>query len=138
MSAPATSVVLPPEQQRQLTELALASPAVEVCALLGGCGQHLQTVYPVRNVAARPAAEFLFDAEGQIAAMKAMRATGEELRGIFHSHPASPAEPSATDRARAAYPDVYYLILSLASNSPVLRGFYFDGSQFHAVDIEAG
>ena len=34
--------------------------------------------------------------------------------GIFHSHVASPAEPSVTDIGLAFYPDALYLICSLA------------------------
>ena len=49
----------------------------------------------------------------QVAAMKTMRESGEELFAIYHSHPNAPAIPSARDIEQAAYPDAYYLIISL-------------------------
>lgn len=131
------TVYLPAALALRLTDMARATPAVEVCALLGGNGNHLQQVYPVINVAADPAREYWVDAQDQIAAMRRMRAAGETLRGIFHSHPASEPVPSATDRDRAAYPGVYYLILSLATDVPQLRAFYFDGRDFLPVNVES-
>jgi proteasome lid subunit RPN8/RPN11 len=53
------------------------------------------------------------------------------LVGIYHSHPTSPAAPSARDLAEAAYPGVAYLIVSLqTADAPVLAGFLFNGSNF--------
>lgn len=135
MTEVADFIVLPLEQHQRLVKLAVSMPAEEVCALLGGHEHHLDHVYPVRNVADRPAAEFLLEPEGQIAAMKTMREAGESMRGIFHSHPAASAEPSPTDREQAAYADVYYLILSLLDKPPVMKAFYFDGVDFHPVAL---
>lgn len=70
------------------------------------------------------------DAEEQIRAMRHMRLAGETLIGIFHTHPDSPAAPSAKDRELAAYPGVVYLILSLAGKTPVLKAYYYDGKTF--------
>jgi len=117
--------------------MARATPRVEVCALLGGKDNQLTSIYPVTNIADDPTTCFLLDPEGQIDAMKAIRQAGEDLRGIFHSHPASAATPSATDQAMASYPDVYYIIVSLVANQPELQVHYYDGSTFTAVDIDS-
>jgi len=135
VAAAADTLVLSASLRRSLAVMAQASPEAEACALLGGQHNVITSVYPVINVAAEPADAFLLDAEEQIAAMKMMREAGESLRGIFHSHPRSPAEPSATDRALAAYPDVYYLIASLLPDPPTLRAWFYDGNGFHEVDI---
>jgi proteasome lid subunit RPN8/RPN11 len=43
---------------------------------------------------------------------------------IYHSHPETPAYPSATDVANAFYPDSYYVICSLEHpEAPYLRAF---------------
>ncbi|MBF8269267.1 MAG: hypothetical protein HW386_976, partial [Gammaproteobacteria bacterium] len=68
-------------------EHALASPDREVCGLLGGVQEKLTTYYPVKNIAADQGSEFLMDPAEQIGIMKQLRATGESLVGIFHSHP---------------------------------------------------
>ena len=46
--------------------------------------------------------------------MLAIDDADEVVWGIFHSHVASPPEPSMTDVGLAAYPDALYLIGSLA------------------------
>jgi proteasome lid subunit RPN8/RPN11 len=49
----------------------------------------------------------------QLSAIKEMRESGEELFAIYHSHPTAPATPSASDIEQSAYPEAYYLIISL-------------------------
>lgn len=130
------ALILPPVIAEQLTALALANPQAEVCGLLGGKANLIRSFYPVTNVAPDPAREFLLDARGQINAMRKIRQQEESLRAIFHSHPAGPAEPSATDRQRAAYSDVYYIIVSLSKAPATLKAFYFDGREFQPTDIQ--
>ncbi|MGL4649258.1 MAG: Mov34/MPN/PAD-1 family protein, partial [Caldilineaceae bacterium] len=49
---------------------------------------------------------------------------GEEMMGIYHSHPVSVAEPSATDAWNAHYPDAVYFICSLEfDDAPVIRAW---------------
>ncbi len=43
--------------------------------------------------------------------------------GIYHSHPRSAAEPSQTDINLAYYPHWIYVIVSLASDEPEVRGW---------------
>ena len=129
-------VILPNSLRRQLLEQALANPHREVCGLLGGCGQALLSYYPVRNIAADPANEFLMDPAGQIGVMKQLRASGEQLLGIFHTHPTTTARPSARDERLAYYPDTIYFILSLMTSPPDLRAYYFDGERFSERPIQ--
>ena len=49
---------------------------------------------------------------------------GDEMMGIYHSHPVSVAYPSATDAWNAHYPDSIYFICSLQhDDDPVIRAF---------------
>lgn len=102
----------------------------EVCGLLGGTELQAASFYPVKNIAADTASEFLMDPEQHIEAIRSMRLSGESLVGIFHTHPDSPAVPSAEDLQQAAYPGTVYLILSLADRAPVLKAYYYDGQKF--------
>ena len=43
---------------------------------------------------------------------------GEELVGIYHSHPRSPAYPSPTDRREAHWPAAAYVLVSLRDADP--------------------
>jgi len=138
MASAAPAVVISAPLRHSLTVMTRASPAIETCALLGGTNNVITSIYPVANVAADPAIAFLFDAVGQIEAMRMMREAGESLRGIFHSHPDTAAEPSETDKALAAYADVYYLIASLTGVTVDLQAWYYDGRDFMQVAIDNG
>jgi proteasome lid subunit RPN8/RPN11 len=58
-------------------------------------------------------------------AQQEARAAGMEVIGYYHSHPDSPAVPSAVD-LEAAWPGVSYLIASLAGGDLELRGWRLD------------
>nr|WP_100867168.1 M67 family metallopeptidase [Novosphingobium kunmingense] len=82
-------------------EATLADP-LECCGLLLGRGGRIDSVVPAANVHPDPARHFEIDPAALIAAHKAERAGGPQIVGYYHSHPAGPAEPSATDRAQAS------------------------------------
>lgn len=121
-----------------MLEHARSSPGREVCGLIGGSAGRPASYYPVENDAPDPGRRFLMHPEAQLHTMRRMRDAGEELLGIFHSHPGSPAEPSATDRELACYPDVVYFIASLLPGTPELRAWYFDGADFKELPAAAG
>jgi proteasome lid subunit RPN8/RPN11 len=52
------------------------------------------------------------DPEELFAGFKKIDSFGLELVGIYHSHPAGPAEPSLKDMAEAISPDIVYVILA--------------------------
>jgi [CysO sulfur-carrier protein]-S-L-cysteine hydrolase len=97
----------------QLLHLAQQSPNSEICGFIGSRNGLPTSCYPIKNIAEHPEQRFLFDPDQQIAAMKKMRETDEQLFAIYHSHPTTPAKPSSTDLELAAYPEAYYLIISL-------------------------
>ena len=101
-----------------------------MCGLIGGARGRPVSYYPVPNDAPDPGRRFLMQPEAQVDAMRRMRNAGEELLGIFHSHPESRAEPSDVDRDLAFYPDVVYFIASLVPGAQELRAWYFDGAKF--------
>ncbi len=77
---------------------------------------------------------YIMDPVQQLRAFKQMRAEGIELLAIYHSHPHSPAYPSATDVRLAVYPDVHYLIVSL-EKGPDVRAFRIVGRQITETGI---
>lgn len=101
-----------------------ASPA-ECCGLIGGDGDNrAQTVYRLRNVAINPLVGYEAAPEELFAAQRAMRERGEELLGIYHSHPrSSEPTPSATDVRLAYYPSAIYFIIGLSASDETLRAF---------------
>ena len=99
----------------------------ECCGLVGGQGERALTVYRLRNVASDPLSAYEGAPAELFAAQRAMRARGEELIAIYHSHPrAKQPVPSETDVRLAFYPAALYLIIGLGAAAPVLGAFRID------------
>jgi proteasome lid subunit RPN8/RPN11 len=118
----------------------------ECCGLLGGKYGVATACYPIENLPSdHPAVadlnlptdrrlRYVMDPVGQLQAFKTMRETETELVAIYHSHPHTPAFPSATD-VRLAFSDVHYLIVSLAALLPVIRAFRISEGQIAEDEI---
>ncbi len=94
----------------------------EVCGLIAGRQGIGAVLYRGRNVAPAPQVSFELDADTLLRQVE-FEEQGLELVAIYHSHPAGPAEPSASDAALAVYPEAAALICSLAGPEPTLRAF---------------
>ena len=99
-----------------------AAPA-ECCGLLLGSPASIVEAARTRNIAEDPDSRFLIDPKDHIDGRKEARRRSLEVVGFYHSHPRSPAEPSARDREEAGYPDDLYLIVSLFAKPPEIRVF---------------
>jgi len=133
-----SEIRLPRKLTNRLLHLAQISPDSEICGLIGANsdGQPV-TCYPIANSADTPQNRFLLDAGQQIAAMKQMRDRHESLFAIYHSHPHTPALPSATDVEQAAYPEALHLIISLNTKGVLeLRGFEIRDQQISECILE--
>lgn len=101
-----------------------ADPA-ECCGLIGGLSDgRARSVYRLRNVAQDSLIAYETAPEELFAAQKLMRERGEQLLGIYHSHPRSDEPlPSETDVRLAYYPSATYFIIGLSGESATLRAF---------------
>ncbi len=116
-------IELPRALVMALLHEAQRSPHHEICGLIAVRGQSLRPV-PVRNAAADRRRLFDMDERELIDAMKTMRANGEALFAIYHSHPDAAPAPSLTDIERAGYPDALHLIISLETKGVLqMRGW---------------
>lgn len=106
----------------EMIKHARAEAPLEAGGLLAGSDSTVERVYPVRNVD-RSETSFLLDPEEQYRVFVEIEALGQELVGIYHSHPRGPAYPSARDVDMAYYPDAVYVIVSLAGHRPEVRAF---------------
>lgn len=91
---------------------AAQTPDSEVCGLLFGTVERVDTIQPCANVADSPATRFEIDPAALIAAHKAERAGGPKLIGHYHSHPGGLCAPSEADRAEALETGQYWLIIA--------------------------
>lgn len=74
----------------------------EACGILLGTVELITGFIRTENVHPTPATRFEIDPQALIDAHRAARDGGPQVVGYFHSHPAGPAEPSATDALMAA------------------------------------
>jgi proteasome lid subunit RPN8/RPN11 len=110
--------------QAVFAHAAQAAPE-ECCGLFGGDqGGEVVTIYKLRNVSTHKVDSYEAAPEDLFAAQRQMRERGEQLLGIYHSHPrsAEPA-PSQTDVRLAYYPQAVYFIVGFDGGQPVMRAF---------------
>ena len=108
---------------------------LECCGLLAARGGIVDECIPARNLKASPVA-FLVDPADHFAALKRTRGDGRDIVGAYHSHPTSPAVPSPTDLAEAHYEDYLYVIVSLSTPIPEVRGYRLVSGRFEEVWLE--
>ncbi|MEO2054014.1 MAG: M67 family metallopeptidase [Nitrospira sp.] len=133
----------------QMISHAQSDAPFECCGLLAGKEGKIEEIYPIANLPADDPKiadmqvpqdrrfRYVMDPKEQLKAFKAMRKNGTELSGIYHSHPHSPATPSATDVRLAFYPEVTYLIISLEiKEKPEVRGFQIVNEKITEIVIE--
>ena len=95
------------------------------CGLVGGAiDGRARNVYRLRNVAPAPLVAYEAAPQELFAAQRLMRERGEQLLGIYHSHPHSGEPvPSETDVRLAYYPAAVYFIIGLRGGVATLRAF---------------
>jgi [CysO sulfur-carrier protein]-S-L-cysteine hydrolase len=109
--------------ERILAHAAEAKPN-ECCGLIGGQDDKARNTYPMQNVAQNPQLAYEAAPEDLFAAQREMRERGEQLLGIYHSHPRSAQpSPSQTDVRLAYYPQAVYFIVGFDNGHPVMRAF---------------
>jgi proteasome lid subunit RPN8/RPN11 len=94
----------------------------ETCGLLAGIDGVVKKRFPMENTDHSPE-HFSFDPKEQFRVLKEARAEGLKIIANYHSHPSSPARPSEEDIRLAFDPQIFYLIVSLAGETPVLKAF---------------
>jgi proteasome lid subunit RPN8/RPN11 len=124
-------LILPREHCQTMVAHARAGLPHEACGLFAGeAGEDgvktVKAVYCLENTD-KSAEHFSLSPEEQFKAVKDIRAKGLVLLGNFHSHPETPARPSAEDIRLAFDPSLSYIIISLKDEEPVLKSFIISG-----------
>jgi proteasome lid subunit RPN8/RPN11 len=111
----------------RLRNVARQNPSVECCGLLGGRDGSITSIHPAPN---RLESAYAYEIApvDLFRLMREIRAAGEDLVGIYHSHPVGENRPSARDLELAFYPEVAYLIVSPSGVAPnPVRAFSIRG-----------
>jgi [CysO sulfur-carrier protein]-S-L-cysteine hydrolase len=108
---------------------------LEVCGILGGLDGTVSALYRMTNTDASNE-HFMMEPKEQFAVVKELRGKGLSMAAIYHSHPETPARPSAEDIRLALTPGVSYVIVSLQSqHNPVLKSFKIDAGRVTAEEV---
>jgi proteasome lid subunit RPN8/RPN11 len=109
---------------------------LEVCGIMGGTDDTVSALFRMTNTD-KSNEHFMMDPKEQFAVIKELRTNGLEMLAIFHSHPESPARPSAEDIRLALTPNVSYVIVSLQeANNPVLKSFRITAGRIESEEVE--
>ena len=120
---------------QQMVAKAKALAPIEDCGILAGRDGKVEKFYKMTNTD-NSSTHYMMDPKEQFAAVKNIRSAGLEMLAIYHSHPETPARPSAVDIKLALTPNVIYVIVSLHKNNGfVVKGFDIAGTNVTEVPI---
>lgn len=126
-------VTLPQAAYDAIVDHAREGKPEEICGVLRGRGLTAFEAIRGRNIAGERIENYEVDPQTLLLQFE-FEDAGEEMMGIYHSHPVSVAYPSATDAWNAHYPDCIYFICSLEfDDAPVIRAFRMTP---HFVDLD--
>jgi proteasome lid subunit RPN8/RPN11 len=130
------SITLTKEQYQKMITYVDTHAPIEACGLLAGHDSIVESVLEVTNQAQSPV-RYLMNPVEQLNAFERIDSAGQELLGIFHSHPTGPETVSPTDIAEAAYA-VVYIILARVDDAHAwrARGFWIESGDFTEVTLQ--
>ncbi len=113
--AVASELIIPLALAQRMLAHARSELPNEACGLLAGALSEgrASAFHATRNAEASPL-RYNVHPDDLVRVILGIEDGGEDLVAIFHSHTRSPAVPSATDRRTAQYPDVFYVLATLA------------------------
>lgn len=129
---PTATLVVPAEVIDAVLAHTAREVPLEACGLLVGRGCQVARAFATPNAAASPV-RYEIQPDAHFAVIREARRAGLEVIGAYHSHPASPAVPSPTDR-EGAFPDFVFLIAALTP-SPHVRGWRLLDGNFTEVSL---
>jgi len=119
----------------QMLAQAKAEAPVEACGILAGKDGEVERLYEMTN-SDKSSDHFMMTPEEQFKVVKNIRSDGLEMLAIYHSHPETPARPSAEDIRLALTPDVIYVIVSLQNTEPAIKGFLIEDKSVTEVPVK--
>jgi proteasome lid subunit RPN8/RPN11 len=119
----------------QMLQHAKNKAPIEACGILAGGGGVVEKLYNLTNVD-QSSDHFMMAPEEQFKVVKDIRSAGLEMLAIYHSHPETPARPSAEDIRLAFTPDVIYVIVSLQNIKPAVKGFLIEDDSVTEVPVK--
>ena len=120
----------------QMVAQAKALAPIEACGILAGKDNKAEKLFEMTNADNR-SDHFMMEPKEQFAVVEDIRSAGLEMLAIYHSHPETPARPSAEDIRLALTPDVIYLIVSLQdAKAPAVKGLLIEDGTVTEVPVK--
>ncbi len=120
-------ITLPKSVYDDIVSHALEANPIEACGYLAGLNGEVKYAIRMKNID-NSAEHFSFDPQEQFDAFKKTQKEGLRLIAAYHSHPETPARPSVEDIKLAYDPNISYLIISLAGETPDVKSFKIKNS----------
>jgi proteasome lid subunit RPN8/RPN11 len=118
--------------ERMIAQVKIEAP-IEACGILAGSDNRVKKLYKMTNADNH----FMMEPTEQFKVVKDIRSAGLEMLAIYHSHPETPARPSAEDNRLALTPDVTYIIVSLQNGDhPAVKGFLMENGSVTEVPVK--
>lgn len=128
-------LMMPNNIFEQILQQAKSESPIEACGILAGRNGQVERLYKMTN-ADKSSNHFMMAPKEQFKVVKDIRAAGLEMLAIYHSHPETPARPSAEDIRLALTPRVIYVIVSLQNTEPAIKGFLIEDNNVTEVSVK--
>jgi len=128
------TILVPRPVRRAIVDHASREKPLECCGFVVGASARAMFVVPMSNVA-RSRVRYRIEDKAHIELRRLLRVLRPSMSiiGVYHSHPAGDAWPSATDVDEAFYPDWKYLIVGFKSGRAILRAFHIRHGRVYPV-----
>lgn len=123
---------------KTIAQHAFSDAPQEACGIIGGTGERAERIVALTNVAADPLHFFQMDKDELDHSIRAFRADGLSLIGIYHSHPRGEPILSPTDVEHAPPLNVTYLIVGLRHPEPRLAAWRVHHHEVDRVELYVG
>jgi len=127
-------LIMPGRVLDEIENYSRALYPVEVCGILSGKKETVKGFHPVRNME-NSSESYFMEPEEQYEVDRKIKLSGDEMLGIFHSHPDSPPRPSGRDIEKAFYKNCYYVITSLCGPAPDTRAYKINDENVREVAL---
>lgn len=119
----------------QIIKQAHTEAPLECCGYLAGTEREVTKAYPMENID-KSEEHYSFLPEDQFRVVKGIRQERLIILAAYHSHPESPARPSAEDIKPAWDPDVCHVIISLQDVEEVVKSFRIKDGQVQEEELK--
>ena len=108
----------------------------ECCGIIAGNGGQATRLYRAVNAEASPY-RYNVDPKDLLRIYRDLENNGWDVLVIYHSHTHTEAYPSPTDQRLAAWPEAYYVIVSLEDKQkPVVRAFHINDASVKEEELQ--